>query len=760
MVLHNDHYYLSAKPHQELKDPVDNVTAIDNTITINSDVAIWEFPSDLDTDLRAATLLLTANDGIQQWPTRGAIETDVASLEAHSTTSGNIAIDEIDDITVQKLEAPSGAVDVRANGNITVAVGSDVKSRDSMILHSGIDGAGDLTFDPGATLDGLTIVLWAGDGFAGRGTAAKIDSSNIGVAAGNTSFTTQQDAPITDTPAHAQFYEHDVTRIDLQLRSDDGSISSTTAHNWKSITATAHSGITLEGSGNISTKEAKTTTGNISIYSTYSTSGDLTVDGEVSAGGGGVGLIADAGKIYTRRAGARADTLDVAITGFSDNTGGDTTGVDLPYGGGKAAIVIKSRDNLTLGANCNLVANGVYDATRVDDRPGVRFKSTGEGSGSPIDAAIYVGSSGSGFPGFRGDSQGGNVTVECPVSIGSGGTMVIDAQNKVDPFGERFTTSWKKSWEVNGGTNRLEVVSRRTQTLDQAAEYGTLPHAKEARQGKYLLWFKKLLPSYVLRGKKVAEVLTNVGSAPADSGREEQRQRRERFEEEVPVPEPPLDLRDRHGNRVREIEQGMPLQNGYTIETPEYIRAFIDFPDGSRVIMEPNTDVTIESRSIFLSSGSIWFWRISETGADRFEVRTTYVTASVTGSWWALPPCFLRKQIRGRGEHSIESFLKRVKLESNRNLWDPVAVDPGQLALFYGNDAPQVRDVALSERTQRLEAALRRLQAHMRKSRMLTFMVAITYLRPDNCRAQTSVLGRSLLLSHSMLRGFCGEKCR
>lgn len=158
----------------------------------------------------------------------------------------------------------------------------------------------------------------------------------------------------------------------------------------------------------------------------------------------------------------------------------------------------------------------------------------------------------------------------------------------------------------------------------------------------------------------------------------------------------------------------MPLQEGDVIKTNERRRAFIDFPDDSKIIMEPNTRIKIEERGIFVWYGRIWFWRFSETAAERFDVRTAYVTASVTGSWWALDYV--------RGGHRVESFSKKVRLESNMDLRDPVDVNQGQSATFQGNDEPQVRNVAPSQRAQRVETAIRRQQAHSRKTRLLSLI--------------------------------------
>ena len=88
--------------------------------------------------------------------------------------------------------------------------------------------------------------------------------------------------------------------------------------------------------------------------------------------------------------------------------------------------------------------------------------------------------------------------------------MVIDAYDKVKPFGSKFTDS--APW--SDITNRLEVVSRITPTMDYAAQYDTLPHALEARSGIALSWFGG--EQYVLRGKDavLAEVLAKIEPVP------------------------------------------------------------------------------------------------------------------------------------------------------------------------------------------------------------------------------------------------------
>ena len=309
----------------------------------------------------------------------------------------------------------------------------------------------------------------------------------------------------------ADFTFGNQSNTDIDMESYKGSITadqaniSNAADQWNSITATAYDGIKLEGSGDITTNELTTITNNIYVHST---GGDLIVNGDITADpipddelGGGVSLIADEGKIYTE--GGSNDTLNVAITGYSDDS--QNIGVDLPKhygddaaematlfagltdrseiadetGPGKAAIVIMSEETLNLGSDAELTANGTYDSEGVvDDRSGVDFLNVPEGSkspGEPIDIAIYLA------------SNAGNVKVDSPVTIAPFGVMVVDAYDTVEPFGTDFIDSLD-------GIHRLEVCSRITTNLSYAQTNDTLPYADN----------KDLFPGsgqYVLRGE-------------------------------------------------------------------------------------------------------------------------------------------------------------------------------------------------------------------------------------------------------------------
>jgi filamentous hemagglutinin family protein len=250
---------------------------------------------------------------------------------------------------------------------------------------------------------------------------------------------------------------------------------------------------------------------------------------------GGVSIISEEGKIYTEG----TDGLNVGIYGYSNDIMDEWidgeipvpagAGVDLPYkddGGnaqGKAAIVLQSGETLRIGEDAELVAFGYYlpagdygeeGLPGVDDRPGVDFLAQdaviggwARNQGVPSDIAIYVG------------STGGDVvmeTLEFGVFAGhpwaEGGwyglgpaTVVLDAADTVSFDG--YFMDWLleeyyyyldrgDGYEYGDGSPlRLEVCSRRTEWLEQAIAWGTLPFADEP---EFMEWV--LGADYVLRG--------------------------------------------------------------------------------------------------------------------------------------------------------------------------------------------------------------------------------------------------------------------
>ena len=376
-----------------------------------------------------------------------------------------------------------GATGINLDGTVDVKAGS-LYVEDNAIVAPGISlrASTNITSSAGKVLTGegdLTLEATGGGISEKAGDDGKV---GINMAADNATLTLTQNNAL-DIDRFDVINDEDT---DLVATSTGGSVTSTAADSWKSMAAAANSGISLQGAGNITTNALQSTTSNISVKSS---AGNLIVNGAVNALGGGVSLVANSGKIYT--AGGSDDTLNVAISGFSDDSTG--TGVDLPYGLGKAAIVIMSREDLKLGPGAKLVAGGVYDITgTVDDRSGVGFLDVpatiggaSRNPGDPFDAAIYLA------------STAGNVDVASQVTIVPSGTMVIDAYDTVT-FGAPGSLFEASLLGGNVG-NRLEVCSRISEWLSEAV--GRLPYVDGS--GPFPPTY-----AYVLRG---AGLLGNPG---------------------------------------------------------------------------------------------------------------------------------------------------------------------------------------------------------------------------------------------------------
>jgi len=433
-------------------------------------------------NLTGAGVNVTGDELTLRAATGIALETAVAHLDARVTDVGDVTIVENDDVDLLSVIAASGNVYLEAtNGGMTQAAG---------------------------TITAETIP-------AGSSTLTMIQSDSLDL--GGFTFGNQ-----VGTDLVLQSTAGSVTAVDAA----NGGQDENAADQWRSVTATAQNSITLQGTESITT-EALTSSGdgdpatsdNVSVHSTE---GHLVVRGDITAAEGGVSLIANLGKIYTPD-GIGDDTLDVAITGYSDHS--EDLGVDLDPGGevGKAAIVIWSeRQDLKLGSDAVLTANGVYQpldpatGQGFDDRLSVNLK---DDEGAPIDIAIYLGSI------DRDDEVGSDVEMgsgSVHINNTSGvGTLVIDAYDTVT-FVPDFESSLADARSDNA--SRLEVVSRISETLAWA-ELGLGP-VEESRPGHgenlphtsdpAALADGIFLGTYVLRGATLLEsvVLTMTEPVP------------------------------------------------------------------------------------------------------------------------------------------------------------------------------------------------------------------------------------------------------
>jgi len=348
---------------------------------------------------------------------------------------------------IQLDDNVTASQDLLLNNNTTVAAGKTLAAGRDIILG------------PGKTVKALgDLILWAVTG--GVSEAAGHDGkAQIWMAADNKTLTLLQSDEINVADNFDVTNSQNTNLIATSLLIlgklflPGGAVISTAADMWGSTTATAWNNVELSGLN------------------------DIRIGGNLVSFFGGVSVISRSGKIYTG-----GDTFDnVMVTGTSNGT----TGVLLPYSTGPsdvAAIVMQSAKDLKLGAGATFMVNGTYNPA-VDDRPGVRFANDGE----PIDVAAYFG------------STQNDVYLNSSVNMtnATNGTLVVDAYDTVHPFGSNFENGANFD-----STNRLEVVSRITGSLNYAILHKTLPYADDP--DRIYTWFPG---TYVLRGQDPAIVL-------------------------------------------------------------------------------------------------------------------------------------------------------------------------------------------------------------------------------------------------------------
>ena len=147
----------------------------------------------------------------------------------------------------------------------------------------------------------------------------------------------------------------------------------------------------------------------------------------------------------------------------------------------KVAIMISSGDDLKLGPDAMLTANGNYDSSMVDDRAAFDLEDSGERSGEPIDVAVYLKSLG-----YMSD---GDVQLESGVWVDAGGTLLIDAASEV------ISGADGEGQFAGVSADHLEVVSRITDTLQEAIDNSTLPSADDIETVE-----RNIGGTYILRG--------------------------------------------------------------------------------------------------------------------------------------------------------------------------------------------------------------------------------------------------------------------
>ncbi|MBW7991543.1 MAG: hypothetical protein FVQ84_16240, partial [Planctomycetes bacterium] len=464
------------------------VTALDDEVDVDSAGSINDASDDSDVDVAADMLILSANDEIGGNPALGttidalgAIETTVNGLDAQSNLAGDIVIVETDDVDLYDVIATSGSIYLEAtNGGMTHVIPAE----------------GTYTIE------------------AGSSTLTLVQQNDLDLAG----FTFANQA---NTDLMVEITEGGFTTVDTANGGNDDNA----ADQWLSIQALTVNNIVLQGSDADEDIKIGTHPGFEPLNHPFG--------GVVESSEGGVSIISDNHTVRTA-----GDTIldNVNITGTSDDE--LDIGVDLPYGPGKAAIVIMGAEDLNLGENVELTASGTYDTTGdVDDREGlglldVRTEIPGgfpRYEGDPFDAAIYLASTEEDVDVSAAVSIMSSIIEDDLLVIVPEGAMVIDAYDTVT-FDESGIGSVFEDSLTNGDVgDRLEVVSRITEWLFQAVGHLPYPSYPYNGEGPFPLGY-----TYVLRGAGLdnpaiidgrAWVLVDPDNAPLDREAGEQAQR-------------------------------------------------------------------------------------------------------------------------------------------------------------------------------------------------------------------------------------------
>jgi ferric-dicitrate binding protein FerR (iron transport regulator) len=127
----------------------------------------------------------------------------------------------------------------------------------------------------------------------------------------------------------------------------------------------------------------------------------------------------------------------------------------------------------------------------------------------------------------------------------------------------------------------------------------------------------------------------------------------------------------------------MILQPGDELRTDAVSRALLRFADGSEVIVEPGTIVTISSLALKIG-------QILASARRAFRVQTAYVTAGVEGTKYQLG-------VDGTGQVSLAVAEGAARLSSNTAAWGDVPVRVGERALARGRELPRKEALSREE---------------------------------------------------------------
>jgi filamentous hemagglutinin family protein len=440
----------------------------------------------------------------------GSISADTAAGNLNAVAGGDIVISEADDVTLQDIQSTSGSIVLLAtNGAMMQEAGTTISSGGGSVTMeqaSALD-LKDYTFGNQANTDltleslsgSITAVdtanggedesaadQWQSIGATANGdirlqgpgdiTVTALSSTNgaIGVSAGQSVWVNTSvlagggvvdiaggDEVVLDGSVVAYGDMGLSAGGDLWAKSSLTTMASDLAVEGQTIKIDGPidvaGGIMMEAGDSIALGSTVNGAENIELTG----GGDVQLSGDLESQSGGVSVISEGGKIFSS-----GDTLNVAITGNSDD--GEDIGVDL-FGDPQtelAAIVLRSFQELNLGSSAILTANGSYDLP--DDRTSVDFTNRGADSGDAMDVAIYL------------NSIAGNVDVDSSVidiaSEEGMGTLVADAWDSVT-FGDNFDEGYLQTSDST--IRRVEVVSRMSESLNEAKAFDRLPYVDD-----------------------------------------------------------------------------------------------------------------------------------------------------------------------------------------------------------------------------------------------------------------------------------------
>jgi filamentous hemagglutinin family protein len=445
-------------------------------ISVNADVTAGSITMEagdptLVTDIRSN---LNIADGVTVRATSGDLN---LSAREHITIDGQV-IAELGDINITADSDYFGRGYVKAGGHIDAEQGSvDILGR--AVTVNTVHAAENLTITGMQEVD----PAFEAAGYIDTTGLLSTDNGNIELGIKTTPQIIHETGDPTYPPSEDYAAEAVILIGDNIVANGDVLL-----HNQAEFYADGDQRVTAE-EGMILAESTLTKTESGSLY--LHAGEDVSLAGDVTNTVGGVSIIADNGSIFTP--GGNDDTLNVAVTGTSDETQG--IGADLPDGSGKAAIILRSGQDMNIGENASLTANGAYGSDP-DDRAGIGFLDEDANIGGydrdqgiPSDIAIYVG------------SQAGNVNIQTPnIAVNNEGegsaTVVFDAYDTVTmPSIEAIEQARIDLENDNLFRFRLEVASRITEWLSQAINGGKLPYATNTEAMEALLG-----DDYVLRG--------------------------------------------------------------------------------------------------------------------------------------------------------------------------------------------------------------------------------------------------------------------